>query len=91
MPARARPIPAREQRFANATLVAALAILGLFGALYLNAIPLGTLNVYIKHLSLNFLCAPALAVIVNVQIKSRHPAHLPFIFRPNEFIRIFDT
>ncbi len=61
---RNRPVTEYERQFANFVLIVALSSLALFGALYLNAIPLGTVNAYVQHLSLDFLCAPAIAIIM---------------------------
>jgi peptidoglycan/LPS O-acetylase OafA/YrhL len=61
---RNRRVSASEQRLANCALIAALAGLALLGAVYLNAINIGTMNGYVQHLALNFLCAPAIAVIM---------------------------
>jgi len=59
-----RPVTRTEHQIANAMLVAALATLGLFGALNLGVVRLGGLNAYVQHLSLNFLCAPAIGYIL---------------------------
>ena len=59
-----RAVTPKDRQFANVALVATLAMLGLFGALYVGAINIGALNTYIMHLSLNFLCAPAIGFIL---------------------------
>jgi len=61
---RNRPVSASELRLANCALIAALAGLALVGAVYLNAINIGAVNGYVQQLALNFLCAPAIAVIM---------------------------
>jgi hypothetical protein len=61
---RDRPVSAYEQQFANMLLICALTALALFGAIYLNIIRFGAINVYVQHLALNFLCAPAIAIIM---------------------------
>ena len=59
-----RPVSKREQSVATAALVAALSLLVILGMLYQGAIKLGVINVYVQHLALNFLCAPAIAVVL---------------------------
>jgi len=61
---RSRVVSAYEQQFANFILILALGSLMLFGALYLDAIHFETMNLYVHHLALNFLCAPAIAFIM---------------------------
>jgi hypothetical protein len=61
---RNKPVSSYEQQFANLVLLAALVTLALFGALYQGTIRAGMVNLYINHLALNFLCAPAIAVVM---------------------------
>ena len=61
---RHRPVSSYEQHAANIALAIALISLGLFGTLYLGVGSFATVNLYIQHLALNFLCAPAIALIL---------------------------
>jgi hypothetical protein len=53
-----------EERAASAVLAASLASLVLWGALYLGVGGLVTVNLYVQHFALNFLCAPSIAFIL---------------------------
>jgi peptidoglycan/LPS O-acetylase OafA/YrhL len=59
-----RVVTVRERFFANAALSLALIALGFFGACYLGLIQYRQLDSYVQFLSLNFLCAPAIAFIL---------------------------
>jgi peptidoglycan/LPS O-acetylase OafA/YrhL len=58
-----RAVKSSEQRYANVILVLVFLSLGMCGLLYLGIFDLGSVNVYVGHLYLNFLCAPAIAFI----------------------------
>jgi peptidoglycan/LPS O-acetylase OafA/YrhL len=59
-----RPVMWREQFLANIGLGGAFLALICFGVIYLGAIDLGEINAYVRHLSLNFLCAPLIGFIL---------------------------
>jgi peptidoglycan/LPS O-acetylase OafA/YrhL len=61
---RERPAAAWERHAAAMALVVALGLLVLVGMLYQDWIKMGEVNNYIRHLALNFLCAPAIAVVM---------------------------
>lgn len=61
---RERPVGSVEQRCADASLIAALLYLTMCGLLNLDVLQIGFVNAYVQHLALNFLCAPAIAVIM---------------------------
>jgi peptidoglycan/LPS O-acetylase OafA/YrhL len=59
-----RPVSSAEHRLGGAALVAALTILVLQGLLYIGIPSIEPVNGYIRHLALNFLCAPAISVVL---------------------------
>jgi peptidoglycan/LPS O-acetylase OafA/YrhL len=59
-----RKISLHELRFANLGLIVSLASLASAGALYLGAGGLPAVNLYVRHLALNFLCAPAISFVL---------------------------
>jgi peptidoglycan/LPS O-acetylase OafA/YrhL len=59
-----RPSSLLERRLTSFLVALAVAFLAVAGLLYLKILMLGPVNVYVQLLSLNFLCAPALAVII---------------------------
>jgi peptidoglycan/LPS O-acetylase OafA/YrhL len=61
---RERPVAAWERRVATMALVAALGLLVVEGMFYQDWIKIGEVNSYVRHLALNFLCAPAIAVVM---------------------------
>jgi hypothetical protein len=61
---RNRPISSREQQIAFYGLIAAFVILMALGLLHLNVLALGSVNFYVQHLALNFLCAPPIAFLL---------------------------
>jgi peptidoglycan/LPS O-acetylase OafA/YrhL len=61
---RDRPVTGREQRAAKMALVAALGLLVLEGMFQQGWIVIGEINGYVGHLASNFLCAPAIAVVM---------------------------
>lgn len=59
-----RPVSASEHRLGTIALVAALIVLLLCGMFYANAIVIEPINLYSRHLALNFLYAPAIATVL---------------------------
>jgi peptidoglycan/LPS O-acetylase OafA/YrhL len=59
-----RSVSRVERRIADVVLIAALLTLSLFGLCMLNVVWLGALNVVVSRLAENFLCAPAIAVVL---------------------------
>jgi peptidoglycan/LPS O-acetylase OafA/YrhL len=62
--ARDRQVSAGEYRWGVIALFSALAFLVIAGLFYTDAITIDPINPYVRHLALNFLCAPAIAVIL---------------------------
>lgn len=61
---RGRPISTAEHRLGTVVLLVALALLVVAGLLYTDTVVIGSANLYVRHLALNFLCAPAIAAIL---------------------------
>src|SRR5262249_34264338 len=61
---RSRPVSAREHFLGVAALSSALAILVVAALLFTGALTIEPINLYVRHLAQNFLCAPAIAVIL---------------------------
>jgi peptidoglycan/LPS O-acetylase OafA/YrhL len=61
---RSRPVSVREHYFGIAAVSAALAMLMVAGLLYTGAVAIEPINLYVKHLAQNFLCAPPIAVVL---------------------------
>jgi peptidoglycan/LPS O-acetylase OafA/YrhL len=59
-----RPFSSLERRLAGCCSFGAFLFMGVCGLLYLEIVNLGSINVYVQLLSLNFLCAPAIAVLM---------------------------
>jgi hypothetical protein len=59
-----REVTSKERRLADMGLAIALITLAAFGAIYIDLIGYGQLRAYVQHLSLNFLCAPAIAFVL---------------------------
>jgi peptidoglycan/LPS O-acetylase OafA/YrhL len=60
----ASPVSSVEQRLANLALAIALLFLATCGLLVLGVVQIGSINQYVHHLYLNFLCAPAIAFLM---------------------------
>jgi len=59
-----RPVTEGGRRRANIVLALMLSLLILFGAFYIDLLRAPLVNEYVKHLALNFLCAPAIGYIL---------------------------